>query len=839
MFKATPVPSASRRAIATLVAGATLFVALFAVLGSSEQARATTPASTCLTNPLGQATGYTEFVKTDGQRGAESEGAIAYGGNLNANWMTTGTHLNVAKTYPSVVVNGTANGFNIQKGSAWLPNRTMNSNFNGGGTYLTSAPIEFSSAFNELDALSASLAGQAANGTTAVVNTGSSPNPTGISLGGNALYLKGTDSGVNVFSVSPAQLTGIVAIMVEVPTGATAIVNVSGSTVQFNGQMWFRSAVGGSWNQAQDNATATQNARTLWNLPEATNVKLNTGSAFGGTILATKAHVHAQSVGHNIGQVIAKSFQSGFETHHAPFVGCLPSDTPTPPDPPKKPKLKISKIVDNGAVTEGDHVVFTLSVKNHGEGPAENVKVSDNVPDGLEIISADAPCIVTGQQVECVKGTLAAGQTATYKVKVKTTLPAVHATSGNEQLTIGKVERHITLNAGETRTETITCEAGGIMSDGAVRIDHINQGTGDYGDIQVHKVRSTGKGTYEAQVTNHATGQAQVKLFGVCLPGKTTEGRDLIVGEPVTKTVTLDAGVHTVNLGCAAGSTPIAPGIEVSGGRALVLASAPDGATGRKVTVKVDEPGTQVKISIRCLGNRTAESRGSSTELIFTQVTKPITVGAGGIATEALICGENAKGIVAGWEFEDGLVPLGNDPQPKSRVFKVWNPTSHPLTGTLYLLCLEARTGSSTPVNEKTYVNTASVSTTSEQEPGGQSSDSASVLVTRATGNGGVTPTVYSARVKGRTLLVKVRTGGKAGRVIVRSTRAMRVGKKKVRRGTVVGKGRFAGKKGTSISKIRLGKAARKAIRTGKLKRVRVTVRSSTGSKTRTVRVQR
>lgn len=839
MYKARSVPSVSRSAIAAMIAGIALFVAMLAVPGSSQRALATTPSPTCLSNPLGEASGYNEFVHTDGQRGSESEGAIAYGGNLAASGMTVGTRLNVDKTFPTVVVNGTANGFNIQKGSAWLPNRTTNSNFNGGGTYLTSAPIDFDAAFTQLDALSASLAGQTDNGTASVINTGHSPNPAGISLGGNALYLKGTDAGTNVFSVSPSQFSGIVAILVEVPNGATAIINVSGTNVQISGQMYFRSGIGGSWVQAQDNATATQNARTLWNFPDATGVTLSTGSAFAGTILATRAHVHAQNVGHNIGQVIGKSFQSNYETHHAPFVGCLPGDTPTPPDPPKKPKLKITKLADHGAVTEGDHVVFTLSVKNHGDGAAENVKVSDNVPDGLEIISADAPCTVTGQQVECVKGTLAAGQTATYKVKVKTTLPTVQATSGNEQLTIGKVERHITLNAGQTRTETITCEAGGIMSDGAVRVDHIDQGTGNYGDIEVHKVRSTAKGTYEAQVTNHATGQAQIKLFGVCLPGKTTEGRNLVVGEPVTKTVTLDAGVHTINLSCPAGSTPIAPGIEVSGGRALVLASAPDGATGRKVTVKVDQPGTQVKVGIRCLGNRTAESGGSSTELIFTQVTRPIAVGSGGVATETLVCGENAKGIVAGWEFEDGLVPLGNDPQPKSRVFKVWNPTSHPLTGTLYLLCLEARTGSSTPVNEKTYVNTASVSTSSEQEPGGQSSDSASVLVTRATGTGGVSPTVYSAKVKGRTLVVKVRTGGKAGRVTVRSAQAVRLGKKKVRRGTVIGKGRFKGSRGTSVSRVRLGKGARKAIRTGKLKRVRVTVKSSAGSKTRTVRVQR
>lgn len=834
MIKASP-QSTPRSARSAMLAAAALLALALAALASSGPAGATAPAPACLPDPLGAAAGYNEFVKTDGRRGAESEGAIAYGGNLNASWMTVGTRLTVGKAYPTVVVNGTANGFNIQKGSAWLPNRTANSNFNGGGTYLAAPPVDFTTAFAQLDALSASLAGRPANGTAAVVDVSGAPNPTGHSgLGGNALYLKGTDA-VNVFSVSPAQLSGIVAIMVEVPAGATAIVNVSGTDVQFNGNMWFRSDVGGSWVQAQDTATATQNARTLWNLPEATSVKLNTGSAFGGTILATKAHVNAYNVGHNIGQVIAKSFESDRETHHAPFAGCLPGDAP---EPPKKPKLKIAKTADHPAVTVGDHVVFTLSVKNHGAGPAADVKVADDVPAGLEIVSADAPCTVTGQHVECVKGTLAAGETATYRVEAKTTLPAASAASGNEQLTIGKVERHITLQAGETRSETITCEAGGIMSDGAVRVDHVDQGTGSYGEIEVHEVRSTAKGAYRATVTNHATGQAQLKLFGVCLPGKTTEGRDLIVGSPVTETVTLSPGTHRIALSCPAGSTPIAPGISVAGGRALVLANAPDGPTGRQLTVKVGQPGATVEASVRCLSNRTAELGGASTELIFTQVTKPITVGAGQVATESLVCGDQAKGIVAGWELEDGLVPLGNDPQPKTRVFKVWNPTSHPLSGTLHLLCLEARTGSSTPVDEKTYVNTATVSTSSEQEPGGQSSDSASVAVTRAPG-GAVAPTVYGARVKGGVLLVRVGAGGKAGRVTVRSARSVKVGPRKLRRGGVIGKGRYKRAEGSVVSRVKLGKAARKAIRSGKLKRVKVTVKSAAGKKTKTVRVRR
>ncbi len=302
------------------------------------------------------------------------------------------------------------------------------------------------------------------------------------------------------------------------------------------------------------------------------------------------------------------------------------------------------------------------------------------------------------------------------------------------------------------------------------------------------------------------------------------------MGPPVTETVVLTPGIHDINLECAVGSTPIAPGVDVSGGRALILASAPVGDTGRKLTVKISGGSTTVKASIRCLQNKTTELNGVSTDLVFTKVTTPISVGAGEKATESLICGENAKGIVGGWEFEDGLVPLGNDPQPKSRVFYVWNPTSHPLTGTLYLLCLEARTGSSTPVGEKTYVNTATVSSTTTQDSGAVLSDDATVKVTRASSLA-AGPTIYSASLKGAGLLVGFKSATRGGKVIVALPASNRV----------------VGKSGYRLSKAGLGKARvrikgkfAKAIRNGKVKRVKVKVASTNGkTKVKILRVKR
>ncbi|MCB0867299.1 MAG: DUF11 domain-containing protein [Solirubrobacterales bacterium] len=474
-------------------------------------------------------------------------------------------------------------------------------------------------------------------------------------------------------------------------------------------------------------------------------------------------------------------------------------------------------------------MTFKLSIKNQGTASSSDVVITDDVPAGLAIIEVDSPCTVSGQSVTCVAGTVAPGQTMTYKVKVKTTLPSAGVSTQNEQLTIYKVEKQISMQPGNTVNESIACNPGDIISDAAVRIDHIDQGTGDANDIEIHRLESDTSGSYQTRVTNHANGQAQLKLFAVCLPGKTTDGRSLTVSPPVNQTVVLNPGIHDISLNCPAGSTPVAPGIDISGGRALILANAPVGETGRKLTLKISGGSTTVKASIRCLSNKTSELNGASSWLHFNTITKPIQVGAGEKATESLICGENGKGIVGGWEFDDGLVPLGNDPQPKSRVFYVWNATSHPLTGKLYLLCLEARTDSSATVNEHTYVNKATVSTSTTQGPGAVLSDSASIKVTRATA--APAPSIYSARITGRSLLVGLRSATRSGQVKVNLPGRSRA----------IGKGRFhLSKAGKGMVRVKIARKAARTLRKGKIKRVKVKVTSANGkSRVKTIRIKR
>ena len=446
--------------------------------------------------------------------------------------------------------------------------------------------------------------------------------------------------------------------------------------------------------------------------------------------------------------------------------------------------------------------------------------------------------------MRCAVGSLAPCQSVSYQVKATTSLPT--SDTADDQLAINKVETQISLQAGETRTAQITCEAGGIMSDGAVRADAVDQGTGDLGSIEVKAVHSISTSTYEAVVKNNSTGQAQAKLFGVCLPAKTTGGHSLEVGPIVIQSFELAPGVHTLDLTCGAGYTPVAPGVEFTAGRGWVIASAPSGATSRKVTLKVDAAAAG-KVSIRCLSNRTGTVNGTSTELQFTPITRTIQVPAGQVVSEQLICGDNAKGIVAGWEYDQELVQLGNDPQPKTRVFKIWNPSSHPLNATLYLLCLEGRTGTSTSGQ---YVNTATVTSSSAQDTGAVLSDDATVNVEAASApsgpdttggsdSAGSGPSVYSARLSGRTLAVQLSPGATSGSLKVTSTSKFRVGRRHFRKGTRLAGGNFTVAGGTTVTRVMLSKAALMAIKAGKVRNVKVSATAGGQTVSKNLRVLR
>lgn len=438
------------------------------------------------------------------------------------------------------------------------------------------------------------------------------------------------------------------------------------------------------------------------------------------------------------------------------------------------------------------------------------------------------------------------------------------------------MEQYLALDADEVQTAKIQCAAGGILSDSSVEIRHVDQGAGTLEDVEVLRLH-TRDGAYEAVVANHSSGAAQARVYGVCLPARTTEGHALLAGDPVEKTVTLGVGRHDATFQCGAGRTPIAPSLNVPRGRATVVATVPFGESGRRITLDVRAPDTEVTVGVRCLSALTGPAGGTTTALRWNTISAPVTVGPGQTLSQTLICGERQKGIVAGWELEGGLTPLGHAPQPKARVFRFHNPTGATKTGTIYLLCVDERT--TDPQGATTVTNTVTGTTSSVQSGGAvlsagadltiqgatppteppsvdvtprteapaprteapaPRSEAPSAFVPSTTWAAAVTSTSATLRSSTVAVAVRCRTARCAGTVEVRADRKLRVGGRTIKARGLLAKRAFRVSTGrTGTVRVALSKQVSTALRRQGVKTVRISLRDRTGVTTKTLRLRR
>lgn len=769
-----------------------------------EGSSATGTSCTEVTQPLGPATGFTEFVLTDGHRGSESEGAIAYGGDLPTA-MTVGTRLTSAASAPTLVIAGShGQWFNLQKGSAYVVPQS-GVNFNGGGSYLASNPIDFAASFAYLEGLSDDLATSSATGTVSVGTAG----------GNQVLVLSGTNTDYNVFTISAAQLASQAGIGYDVPAGSQILVNVTGSAPTVTGQMWIKQ--GGSWQQVSD--TTMENwPGILWNYTGSDTFTVQVGSAWGGTILAPRAFVDVVSAGHTIGQIIARKLTSNYETHQRlfPNTACVPSGsgtgtpTPTPtgsatptggptatvtvtetataiatatetatetatatatptatvtetvtssPSPtatttpggpggtPERSDVTIAKAVSDAAPEGGDQVTYTLTVTNQGTAPATGVVVRDDLPSGVTYVSSSPGCSIAGSVLTCAVGDLAPGESVSLEI-VATVNPTAGAgrsvdPQSHHWLTPYKSEQQIDLEPGQTRTVTVDCVDGGIVTDGSVRIDHVDQDTGDTSDVHVLYAGSPTTSTWKAIVRNDATGRAQAKAFVACLPAETGVADSQVgtgnshthelLADPdlVTDTRALPAGTTSMTVTCATeGTFPIAPTYALSGGEAWLVGSEPVGGRTWEFTFLVDDP-TTATVGVRCLHLTTSAVQGHTHDLQYTIETATATVPAGANVERQLHCPDDAKGMVSGWNAPPGVNVLGNDPRLKTRAFRFESTSSTDQQVTMWLVCFKDRTtvesiGTASPL---LVTNVARVTSTSEDADPGNNQGTASMLV--------------------------------------------------------------------------------------------------------------
>ncbi len=465
--------------------------------------------------------------------------------------------------------------------------------------------------------------------------------------------------------------------------------------------------------------------------------------------------------------------------------------------------VAITKTVDNANPRPGDIVTFTLTAKNVGNGTAENVVVSDTLPAGLTFVSADAPCAEVNGTITCAVTSLAPGHEVAFQVKAKVDVWGTADTSAKHRLDVQKVEAQIDLEAGQERTITANCPSGYFVSDGSVRVDHIDQGTGDWTSPQVLESRASAIDTWQGTVKNTASGRAQAKIFAVCIKRSTLDAgnhsHDLITTDTITVSDEALAGRNEATLQCGPGQTAIQPGFESSSAADLVY-SQPEG-NGWKFVLDVKES-AQVTFSIRCLTRQVTFVNGHTHDLALERITTEVTINGGAVNEAQLTCADGSKGIVAGWDLDPGLVSLGNDPRPITRAFKLYNPTDKPLKARLSLLCLGDLTGGE-HLAPKSIVNTASISTSSNESNTDNNSSSVTVTAedtdnhTPIDPNEPVKPTPNnpiatkiaggSATFAKKAVTVTLKCDGSCqGVAKLYSAKPVRLGGKKVKKGTLL-----------------------------------------------------
>jgi hypothetical protein len=396
-----------------------------------------------------------------------------------------------------------------------------------------------------------------------------------------------------------------------------------------------------------------------------------------------------------------------------------------------------------------------------------------------------------------------------------------------------RVEAQADLSAGETRTISVGCPSGYLATDGAGRVDAVDQGTGTLADVHVLESRATSLDTWTVTMTNRATGRAQGKVFADCVQRETStydgHRHALVVDRTVTEPRLL-AGPTTVTATCADGRSPIAPGF-VLDGDAVVRRSAADGTSAWTWHV-VPTGATTGTFSVRCLAPRVSTVDGHDHRLVLTQVADRVTVGAGQSVEAQTTCGDLARGIVGGWSLDDGLVLAGSEPRAKTRAVRLVNPTSGPLSADLTVQCLETRTegGSDGRVP-------ATASATAAAPAWSPAPAAAAAVPTPFVTASTVALSARAVAARGRVTTAVSCLGGTTGcdgAVRLVALRTQRVGGKVVREGTLLARGSYrlsVGATGSVVLKVTTaGKRALSAgLRQGELR---------AGGVTRTVRLR-
>lgn len=288
---------------------------------------------------LADATGYNLFVFDDlVQPSSDTEGKVAVGGNAFLQSYSVGDKLANSNGLVDVLVVGNHleyvsgrvyNGNTVYGVSTNLPKTVVSID----GTLRQDNIIDFTQAEINLKGLSNSLSGYTVN----AIDT--------VEFG--TLNLTGSNPYMNVFDVDGNELNAAHTVNISVPNGSVVLVNVSGSTINWNGGLFV-------------NGTAINNV--LYNFYEATDLTISAIDV-RGSVLAPYADLHFPSGVIN-GQVIVKSMTGQGQFNNQLFAGNIPVD----PNLTNCADILSSVPADNNAANNTACVAVVVGNVNTGGG---------------------------------------------------------------------------------------------------------------------------------------------------------------------------------------------------------------------------------------------------------------------------------------------------------------------------------------------------------------------------------------------------------------------------------------------------------------------------------------
>ncbi len=302
--------------------------------------------------------------------------------------------------------------------------------------------------------------------------------------------------------------------------------------------------------------------------------------------------------------------------------------------------------------------------------------------------------------------------------------PAAQASNlKSHHVKLYKVEAQVDLDGefpGNTIHQDLSCNPGDDALDGMWRVDHVDQAntdvnpdaTGDARDVVV--TASYGDpgdmGHWNFDITNNATGSAQLKVFITCISSSTENqhghNHAIIVEDQAIAALTNQAdGDFEPDYAdqCSSGKVAVAPGFQITSGAARPYGSTPSptGVSGlgwKWGFVNADTP--DIQLYLRCLTIRTGSTNSHVhklyakwlPDLAGDQDFIPVSNG----YERRYSCNEKFydKGMVASYWLDDHAFAwwLGMDPRPKTRAYRFWREAGGSGENHIGLLCIGTRT---------------------------------------------------------------------------------------------------------------------------------------------------